>query len=337
MSANRPPDELLARVLSEEGTPAERAAVEAWGSSSAAASAELAQLRRAWGTGSGAAGAWDVDRAWARVAPQLEEQAPPPPDIAPRPDIAPATGGQGTSGWQIAAAAVLVIGAVWGWRAMSPAPGVEIVHATADGERKSIALTDGSTVVLAPRSRLVVSAGFGRDTRELTLQGEGWFSVVHDDARPFTVSAGAFRVRDIGTVFTVRTHGGDTVGVSVVEGSVAVRRAVDDPTNETVLMLGDIGRFIARGAGAVVDRGQPVAALASWTEGDLELLDVSAAEAVAALSRWYGTPVRIDDPIVAARLVTITLSLDSLDQALEDLALLLDRSIERVEDGFILR
>jgi ferric-dicitrate binding protein FerR (iron transport regulator) len=102
-------------------------------------------------------------------------------------------------------------------------------------------------------------------------------------------------------------------------------------------MLGDIGRFIARGAGAVVDRGQPVAALASWTEGDLELLDVSAAEAVAALSRWYGTPVRIDDPIVAARLVTITLSLDSLDQALEDLALLLDRSIERVEDGFILR
>jgi transmembrane sensor len=220
---------------------------------------------------------------------------------------------------------------------MSPEPGVEIVHATADGERRRVTLSDGSIVVLAPRSRLVVAAGFGRDARDLTLQGEGWFSVVHDDARPFTVSAGAFRVRDIGTVFTVRTHGNDTLGVSVVEGSVAVRRTVNAPTEETVLTLGDVGRFTTGGVAALVDRGRPVAALASWTEGDLELVDVSASDAVAALSRWYGTSIRIDDSTLAGRSVTITLSLDSLDQALGDLALLLDRSVERVEDGFILR
>lgn len=330
MSTTRPSDELLARVLSGEGTPAERAVVESWAGASAGAAAELEQLRKAWGTGELPNGSWDVDRAWARVAPQLDAPAA-TPDIAPRSH-------RGWPSWvPMAAAAVLVVGAVWGWRTFGPVAGTEVMYATAAGERKSVTLADGSTVVLAPRSNLVVSARYGRSARELTLSGEAWFSVVHDDARPFTVAADAFRVRVLGTVFTVRTQAGDTLGVSVVEGRVAVRRAAGASSDETVMTAGDIGRFTTGGVAALVDRAQPVAALATWTAGDLALVDVAAAEAVAAVARWHDTTISLADPSAARRLVTITLPLDSLDRALDDLALLLGLTVERVEGGFVLR
>lgn len=330
MSTNRPSDDLLARVLSGEGTPAERAVVESWASAHADAAAELEQLRTVWGKAEAGPGAWDVDRAWARVAPQLDASNS-------APDIAPATRRGWPSWMQIAAAAVLVVGAVWGWRAFGPVAVTDVVYATAAGERKSVTLADGSTVVLAPRSNLVVSARYGRSARELTLSGEAWFSVVHDDARPFTVAADAFRVRVLGTVFTVRTQAGDTLGVSVVEGRVAVRRADGASSDETVMTAGDIGRFTTGGVAALVDSEQPVAALASWTAGDLALVDVAAADAVAAVARWHDTTISLADPSAARQLVTITLSLDSLDRALDDLALLLGLTVERVEGGFVLR
>ena len=332
MPTSRPPDDLLARVLSGEGTAAEHAMVEAWAEGSPAASAELAQLRQAWGAGGGEvpAGVWDVDRAWARVAPQLEV-------VPVVPDIGPADR-RGWPRWMpMAAAAVLVVGAVWGWRTLVQTPGAEVVYATGAGERQRVTLADGSIVVLAPRSRLVVPGGFDRDARELSLQGEAWFSVVHDEVRSFTVVAGAFAVRDIGTVFTVVASHQDSLRVGVVEGSVAVRRGVDPATRETVLVEGDVGHFTTGGVAALVEPGQPVESLASWTSGDLALVDVAVDDALAALARWHATRIALADPALGRQPVTITLSLDSVEGALADLALLLGVTWERVEGGFVLR
>jgi ferric-dicitrate binding protein FerR (iron transport regulator) len=330
MPTNRPPDDLLARVLSGEGTPAERAMVDAWAGTDPDAARELEALRRAWGSGAPPEGAWDVDRAWARIAPQLDA-GPAVPDIVPVPRRA----------WpvwtQIAAAAVLIVGAAWGWHVLGPSPGVDVVYAAADGERTSVILADGTTVVLAPRSELVVPSRFGHREREVTLTGEAWFSVVHETERQFTVIAGDFRVRDIGTVFTVRAAPADSIGVSVLEGSVAVRRAASGADAETVLTAGDVGRFTTGGVAALVDRGQPVSSLASWTAGDLALVDVAVDDALAALARWHGTRITLVDPILGRQPVTITLPLDSVEGALADLARLLGVAVERAEGGFVLR
>jgi transmembrane sensor len=211
------------------------------------------------------------------------------------------------------------------------------VYAAADGERTSVILADGTTVVLAPRSELVVPSRFGHREREVTLTGEAWFSVVHETERQFTVIAGDFRVRDIGTVFTVRAAPADSIGVSVLEGSVAVRRAASGADAETVLTAGDVGRFTTGGVAALVDRGQPVSSLASWTAGDLALVDVAVDDALAALARWHGTRITLVDPILGRQPVTITLPLDSVEGALADLARLLGVAVERAEGGFVLR
>ena len=94
------------------------------------------------------------------------------------------------------------------------------IYSTAVGERRSIHLPDGSTVLLDSRSSLRVA--FTAATRQVELDhGQALFSIVHDSRRPFLVRAGATVIRDVGTQFDVKERPDDTV-VTVMEGRVAV-------------------------------------------------------------------------------------------------------------------
>src|SRR5690606_32688824 len=77
-------------------------------------------------------------------------------------------------------------------------------HTTGVGEVASVALPDGSRVLLGPASELVVAGGYGAADRGVELRGEAYFEVDHDEARPFRVRVGDALVTDLGTVFTIR-------------------------------------------------------------------------------------------------------------------------------------
>src|SRR5699024_6685187 len=67
-------------------------------------------------------------------------------------------------------------------------------------------LPDGSKVILNSNSSISYTDGFAKDKRELTLQGEGFFQVTKDPARPFTVHTGNIATTALGTSFNVRHH-----------------------------------------------------------------------------------------------------------------------------------
>jgi transmembrane sensor len=93
-------------------------------------------------------------------------------------------------------------------------------YSTDVGQRRSVRLPDGSTVLLDSRSSLRVD--FTAATRRVELvHGQALFGVVHDPQRPFLVHAGGTVIQDVGTQFDVKQRPGDTV-VTVVEGRVAV-------------------------------------------------------------------------------------------------------------------
>lgn len=342
MSTNRPPDDLLARVLSREASAAEAAAVARWVAANPEAEAEMARLRAAWGEGvPSASEQWDVDRAWAKARARRDGILP----ISSGSDrLAAAPRYRALTPWlRIAAVVALIAGGVWGWRALIPGGGSAAVYATVEGERRTVALSDGSTVVIAPRSTLTVPASYGRGQREVMLDGEAWFTVAHDESRPFAVLADGYRVRDIGTVFTVQARSADTVGVTVVEGSVAVARANADNEAETALVAGDVARFTSGAVPVLVRRGEPTAALASWATAtddaaaSLDLVDVRVADVLAALERWFGVAVVVTPATLGQETVTITLPLNSLDRALDDIARLLGVTVHRGANRFELR
>jgi len=96
----------------------------------------------------------------------------------------------------------------------------DTTYTTEIGERRSITLSDGSTIDLNARSAVRIQ--YSKVERDVELiDGQALFEVAKDAARPFVVRSGATRVRAVGTQFDVYKRSGSTV-VTVVEGQVAV-------------------------------------------------------------------------------------------------------------------
>jgi transmembrane sensor len=93
------------------------------------------------------------------------------------------------------------------------------VYATALGEQRSLALSDGSTVQLNSLSKVRIRYGEHERSVDL-LRGEALFHVAKDSTRAFIVHSGPTAVRAVGTRFDVYRKADGTI-VTVVEGRVA--------------------------------------------------------------------------------------------------------------------
>ena len=340
--------ERLARYVSGEATPAERGEVERWAAANPEHRTLLDSLAGRWNA-SRSPDTWDVDGAWSRLAPRLAEPAAPvrTPD---RSDSAVIPINSRRTRWvasrlvPLAAAAVLVAGVALVWQRIVTGPRPDPVVATlaansgitstAVGERRTIDLPDGSRVVLGTASTLRVDTAFGRASRHVYLEGQAFFRVTHDSARPFVVHASGTLAEDLGTEFDVRAYPGDSVvRVAVVEGAVAVRRA-QDADSVALLRPRDVARIAARDGGApVVLRDQNVERLVAWTTGEPFFDNATVAEVAEELERWYDVEVRVTSEAVANLRYTGPLNMraDGLDEVLRVLDLALDEraSIER--------
>ena len=162
-------------------------------------------------------------------------------------------------------------------------------YATRVGEQRQLMLTDGSRVMLDTDTAITVK--FVDGARRISLdQGQAYFTVAHDAARPFTVDAGGVRVLATGTQFDVHRQG-DTVDVTLIEGRVRVS-ADDQPVahlrvGQGVTLNGGHASFIK-----TVDTAPATA----WTRGRIVLDGMTLQGAITAVNRYVDTPVRLDAP-----------------------------------------
>lgn len=340
--------ERLARYLSGEATPAERGEVERWAATDLENRALLDSLAGRWNAAR-SPGTWDLDAAWSRLAPRLAEPgAPVHATDGTDSNVIPI--GSRRPRWipsrlvPLAAAAVLVAGVALVWQRIATGPrpdpavatlaGSNGVTTTTVGERRTIDLPDGSQVVLGTASTLRVDTAFGRAARNVHLEGQAFFRVTHDSARPFVVHAAGTLAEDLGTEFDVRAYPGDgMVRIAVVEGAVAVRRA-QGADSVALLRPRDVARIGAGDGGApVVLHDQNVERLIAWTTGEPFFDDATVADVARELERWYDVEVRVTSEAVANLRYTGPLNMraDGLDEVLRVLDLALDEraSIER--------
>jgi transmembrane sensor len=238
-----------------------------------------------------------------------------------------------------AAVMVVVAGLSIVWRGSrtrqptAPAGGgvaAAVVHATRIGQVDTLRLADGSTVVLGPESRLALDDGFGGQSREVRLEGQAFFDVVHDDARAFIVRTTNATLRDVGTTFSVRSDSADGTRVSVTSGAVdvtATQRAAYAPT---LLHAGD--RAEVSGERVRVERGVVSDAELSWTRGVLELHDAPLPVVAQELRRWYGVKLVVTDSTIASRRLTATFEQATADDVGRVLAAVLGGSVTRSGD-----
>lgn len=327
--------EALARYVTGEASTEEVAAIREWLAGSPGRGSALERLTASIERLAVVPPQVDTVAALARVRARLgsPEVIPLPVKAPERPRIA-----WRTTLVRVAAAIVLLAGATLILRNRRSGPETGIVAAvpmawsTAVGQVDSITLPDGSRVILGPASRLSLGEGFGDVGRTAELQGEALFTIVHDEARPFSVRAGDARIRDLGTAFNVRSGVGLPVIVAVTDGSVELTAG---GTVGVTLAAGDRGT-VGRDGVIAVEAGSVTDADVAWTSGRLVFADAGMDRVAADLERWFGLRLA-PDPGLADRHLTATFDGESADEVLDVIALSLGASYERSGDTVRLR
>ena len=103
-----------------------------------------------------------------------------------------------------------------------------LVKETQRGQKSTITLADGSTVMLNAQSRLTYPGQFA-GTREVVLEGEAFFLVNHNPDKPFVVRSGHLQTTVLGTSFNIEAFPEKNIKVTVATGKVRVRHTNHRP------------------------------------------------------------------------------------------------------------
>ncbi|MEZ5921952.1 MAG: FecR domain-containing protein [Parvularculaceae bacterium] len=191
------------------------------------------------------------------------------------------------SNWRIAAAlaATLALAVFAGLRIVAPARPDLYAEAAKDSSVRTVSLSDGSTVTLAPGSSF--SAKITGKRREVdSIEGRAVFDVARDPGRPFTVAVGENTVRVLGTKFEVASLGG-VQSVAVLRGHVEVSNSKRGEPAETYSLLpGDLLQLKSNSPGSVskVEVGN----IADWQSGFFDFAAASFPTVADRLNAFYG-------------------------------------------------
>jgi transmembrane sensor len=188
---------------------------------------------------------------------------------------------------------VLAIGTAWQFLANHAHS-----YTTQIGAISTVPLSDGSKITLNTDSQIRVALNASERRIELD-QGEAYFEVAKDAARPFIVAIADKRVIAVGTKFSIRREQ-DDIRVLVTEGRVRIERnGSSSRTPETQLAAGSQARTAQ--AAVLVDQPPPmeVEQLLSWRTGYIVFRDTSLADAVADFNRYTTRKIVIEDPAIA--------------------------------------
>ncbi len=236
-----------------------------------------------------------VETLWVALDPPMAENAVVTPFLPRR---APARRVQTRRAaiWSSVGLAIAAgLGAVMILPQMAKPPHIDVYH-TAKGERRDVALADGSRLSLDSGTQ--VSVQLGKKSRTVVLTaGEVLFDVVHDPARPFQVAVGDQQIRDIGTEFNVLRRD-DQLTVTVLRGAVAVDTQSSGET--TRLAPGDELRHRIGSRQSSQVRVNPEEAIA-WRSGRLIYRDRPLSEVAADLNRYLPVPISVDAKAGALR------------------------------------
>lgn len=222
---------------------------------------------------------------------------------------------------------------------------------TAIGEQKTVALIDGSRMLLNTDTELRVDIADRSRTIQL-LRGEAHFEVAADAKRPFRVYAGRGFVEAIGTAFTVRVRETD-VEITVAEGIVEIF-AQDEGSNtgagSAIIEAGPAYRsltVLTVNESAVfhdaVERREKLDQAAigrklMWREGFLAFSGDALIDVVSEMRRYTDVRIEIADPALAAMPIAGSYEAGNIDGMFESLEFVYGiKAVERAPRHVVLQ
>lgn len=199
--------------------------------------------------------------------------------------------------WASIAASLALIVTV-SWMILGTEKGSEGLQAVLvpAGQRVQLVLEDGTKVWLNSKTKFTYPTSFGSGTREVQLDGEGFFEVSRNEEKPFIVKTQKYNIKVLGTTFNVSaySHQPDIFETSLLHGSVDVWSA--SATEGHVLLrtkekVSEVNGALKKAPIDNLDRFR-------WKDGLICLDDVPFANLMKMFSLYYDVQVMIDNPRV---------------------------------------
>lgn len=221
--------QLIIRNLSRESSGADDLRLQAWLAESPENRKEFEKIQRVWNTsGQALSQRIDVDHEWEKFKARNFTQKKAEPKVIRFPMNRIVS---------YAVAAGILIGLFIGIQYLFSGQ----TYSTGSGQRLLVSLEDGSEVILGENSSLKVARSFNRTVREVELDGEGFFTVAKDPAKPFEIDGPLTTTRVLGTAFQLVAKKNENF-INVSEGKVAFWS--DKNQDTLILTIGEKGALM---------------------------------------------------------------------------------------------
>ncbi len=270
--------------------------------------------------------------------------------------------------WMAAAAAVLIVAAVFVLKPWQADPEENAVLAnqenevsTRPGSKSRVQLPDGSIVMLNAGSKLVYHKDFGKDLREVTLIGEGFFDVKKMKEKPFIIHTSTIDIKVLGTVFNVKAYPEDKkTETSLLHGSIEVtiknrpndkiilspseKLVVENTTVIDKVIVGDKKTEVPAATMNTVmsinklkyAEADSSVAETQWIDNKMVFRDESFEDLAVRMERWYNVEIEIQDERLKEKRFSGIFENETIEQALEALRISLPFKKEQTGNKIII-
>ncbi|REG83112.1 FecR family protein [Algoriphagus antarcticus] len=221
---------------------------------------------------------------------------------------------------------------VWYWYELPK----ETEYRTAFGETKEIMLPDSSQVILNSNSKLTfVDNWEGQMAREIWIEGEAFFSVVHKvDHQPFKVfSSQNVAIEVLGTEFNVYNRSQETE-VVLTSGLVTLSFPVKEKEGKILMNPGDLVEFKE----STFQRKTVNTSLyTSWKDKVLHLDETSLDEIIKMARNNYGIEIEIQDEGVLKQTASGSMPLGDAKNFMEQISKIFNIEIVKEQNKYLIK
>jgi ferric-dicitrate binding protein FerR (iron transport regulator) len=200
--------------------------------------------------------------------------------------------------------------------------------------RKTVVLPDGSVVTLRSKSSITLAQNFNTAHRELSLSGEAFFDVTHQQGHPFIVHTNEVNIEVLGTAFNVSARSNAHTETALFRGKVAVsvkghpeQKVILTPNMKLIYMSEVQAKASTskedpfRIVPMTVDPSNHKAKEIAWIRNRLKIEDEPLSAIAAKLQQWYGIEITFADETVKTYRYSGTFESETVVKAFEALQL----------------
>lgn len=212
------------------------------------------------------------------------------------------------------------------------------------GSKTKVELPDGSVIILNSGSNLSYSSTeFNSRKRSVFLEGEGFFTVNKDTARPFYVNTHGMKLKVLGTSFNIKAYNDENAEeATLVSGSVEIYAGTDHKETGKPIVLKPNEKVVFNKTGKLI-RGketitgnksiEPVTlkslkrqddseteVIISWKDNKLIFDNEPFGSLLVKIERWYDVDIIVNYPELYQARFTGTFDKETVEQVMNALS-----------------